>query len=209
MQLARVLNDAKKLVEKHAKPFMVGLDKKNRMIMISQISEGSKFVAPPPLSCVVTKSGVWSVSEMRSDMIWNPSYRIVTTTEIGTLNRLGTVGPLFMLYEGVAYGRKSYGVFEVNNKEHCVLILESVFEDAVRMPRCNRDNDDRHCIVWDRHGEITIQPNHGKRIRHREDDACSVEVNSEEFLNGDTLLREKVSAARETYEKFCQIRENA
>ena len=210
MQLAGVLEDAKKLVEKHAKPFIVGLSKKNKTIMISPASEGSKFFAP--LSCVVTKFGVWSVSEMRSDMIEEPDCLMVTTTEVSTLNRLDRVGPLFMLYDGIGYHRKSYGKFKAGDdgKEHCILKLESAFEDAVRMPRQDRGNDYRYRVILDRYGGMTVQPIHEGSILHHKDDLCSVEVSAEEFLDGDTLLREKVSAAaRKTHEKFCQAAGNA
>ena len=209
MQLAGMLEDAKKLVEKHAKPFIVGLSKKNKTIMISPASERSKFSAP--LSCVVTKFGVWSVSEMRSDMIWVSSYRIGTTTERITLNHLDEVDPLHMLYRCIAYGRKSYGKFKAgdDNTEHCILRLESAFEDAVRMPRRNGGNDERYCVILDRDEGITMQSAHRNRIQHRENNVYAVEVNPEEFLDGDTLLREKVSvAARETYEKFYQVIKN-
>ena len=210
IQLAKVFKDAKKMVEKHAKPFIVGLSKKNKTIMISPASERSKFFAP--LSCVVTKFGVWSVSEMCSDMIGVPSYRIDTTTEMRTLNRLDRVGPLHMLYKGIGYGKKAYGKFGVgdDNKEHCILRLESAFEDAVRMPRRNGGNDERYCVILDGHEGITMQSIHRNNIQHRENNVYTVEVNPEEFLDGDTLLREKVSAAaRETYEKFCQVIKNA
>ena len=210
MQLAKVFKDAKKMVEKHAKPSIVGLSKKNKTIMISPASERSKFFAP--LSCIVTKFGVWSVSEMRSDMIRRPSYWTVTATERRALNRLDSVDPLHMLYKGIGYGKKSYGKFRVGNdsREHYILRLESAFEDAVRMPRRNSGNDERYCVILDRHEVITMQSIHRNRIQHHEDNVYSVEVNPKEFLDGDTLLREKVSAAtRETYEKLCQIIKNA
>ena len=149
---------------------------------------------------------------MRSDMIEEPDYWRVTTTEVSTLNSLDRVSPLFMLYDGIGYCRKSYGKFKAGDdgKEHCILKLESAFEDAVRMPRQDRGNDYRYRVILDRYERVTVQPIHEGRILHHKDNLCSVEVSAEEFLDGDTLLWEKVSAAaRKTYEKFCQVAGNA
>ncbi len=78
-QLRKVLGDATKMVKKHNKPFIMGLSKEHG-IMISPMSEKSKFLAP--LSYVITKSGFWSVSDMHSDQSNPPE----------------------SLYEGIAYG---------------------------------------------------------------------------------------------------------
>jgi len=212
IQLARVLEDAGKLVKKHGRPFVAGLGKENG-IMVAPMSERSEFVAP--LSCVIAKSGFWSVSDMHSDRILPPHSYIVTTTEADALARLDNTGPLSMLYEGIAYGRKRYGRFEVG-RDRSVLDLESAFEDAAGMPR-HRDGVP-YCVILGRDGFIYVQSKAGY-TQSRESDAlfwedrrgdAFLEVDPGQFLDGGMPLRERISAAaKDAYGKFSQIRRNA
>lgn len=199
MQLARVLNDAKKMAERHSRPFIAGQSKEGG-IMIAPLSEGSRFFAP--LSCVVARSGFWTVSDMHSDRILPPHSCIVTTTETDSLARLDNTGPLFMLYEGIAYGRKHYGGFKAG-RDSRVLDLESALEDAARM---SRHRGVSHGIFLDGSGSIRVE-----RSNDSEDHTCDafLEVDPKEYFDGDLLLREKIgAAARAACERLSRVRKD-
>jgi len=203
MQLARVLEDAGKLVKKHGRPFVAGLGKENG-IMVSPMSERSKFVAP--LSCVIAKSGFWSVSDMHSDRILPPHSYIVTTTEADTLTRLDNTGPLFMLYDGIAYGKKSYGRFEAG-RTSSVSDLESAIEDAAGMSR--HFDGVPYCVILGRDGFIHVQDKAGYAQSHQSGGAF-LDVDPGQFLDGGVPLRERISAAaKDAYGKFSRSRRNA
>lgn len=172
MQLAEMLNDANKLLEKHARPLVLGL-KKSGGLAICPISEKFQFYAP--LSCVLAKSGFWSVSDLHP-------YKIRRD-------------PLFMMYEGIAYGRKLYGMpRDKTDKDLGILILENALEDAIRM------RSKGQCRLVINRSQANVE------CDMKETDDESFVINREEFLDGDKLLHQRVSAvAKDMYEKFLQI----
>jgi len=185
MQLAGVLEDAEKLVKKHGRPFVAGLGKENG-IMVSPMSERSEFVAP--LSCVIAKSGFWSVSDMHHQRIWNPER---------------------MLYDGIAYGRKSYGRFEAG-RDLSVSDLESAIEDAVGMSR-HRDGVP-YCVILGRDGFVHVQDvqDRATTLRTAESGHAFLEVDPGQFPDGGVPLRGRISAAaKEAYGKFSRSGRNA
>jgi len=185
MQLAGVLEDAGKLVKKHGRPFIAGLGKENG-IMVSPMSERSKFVAP--LSCVIARSGFWSVSDMHHQRIWNPER---------------------MLYDGIAYGRKSYGRFEAG-RDLSVSDLESAIEDAAGMSR-HRDGVP-YCVTLWRDGFIHVQGVQDRAgwEQSRQSGDAFLEVDPGQFPDGGVPLRGRISAAaKDAYGKFSRSRRNS
>ena len=172
LQLTGALKDARKMVKKRGRPFILGLSKKHG-IMTAPMSEKSEFFAP--LSCVITKSNCWSVSDMHSDVIPEPR------------DLRGGESPMRVLYNGIAYGVKQYGWYE-SSQDRCISNLERAFEDAVNMPRCENPN-----CVGRRGRKIIMQPKEKQMLKRN--DYGFLEVDPREFLDGSMLLREKITAA--------------
>ena len=175
MQIARALKDAKKMIERHGRPFIVGLSKK-RDIRVSPMSEKSKFFAP--LSFVITKSDFWRISDMHSDII------------SGIRDEQDFV---LMMYYGITDGMRFYGTLE-DGRDECIASLESAFEDAVNMP----EGHDLYCVGLSKQ-DIIMQPKWGWVLKYS---GCRFwEADPKEFLDGRRLLRERISAAaRNAYE---------
>lgn len=194
LQLKQVWTDAEKQMAKHNIPFIFGLRKQGD-IALCPVSEKSQFYTP--LSCMITKSGLWSVSDMHQCRISLLTASCISATlDVDIIDKLdGGDDPRFILYDGIVHNRKSYGMPDDSSNKHLsIMILENALEDAIRMP-----DREQYRIVMHRE-LITIK--HDKEKTDHE----LIEVNREEFLDGDALLHEKVSAtARDMYEKYCQI----
>ncbi len=189
-QLARVFEDARKMVERHGRPFIMGLSKKHD-IMIAPVSEKSEFVAP--LSCVITKSDIWSVSDMHSDIIWEGRDEMVIRPTYFSGVRHNRRVALDMLHGGIAQCAKYYGSVE-DDQDRCISNLESAFEDAVNMPNSPYGS----CCVVLNGDRITMR----SKKEMTEWAGCRFwEADPKEFLDGCRLLRERISAAaRDAYE---------
>ena len=194
MQLAYVLDDAKKMTEKYGAPFIVGRGRKDG-IMIAPVSRQSRFVEP--LSCIISKSGYWNVSDMHSSRIFNPDYYVVGKHEIDTLNSLDSTDALFMLYEGMTYDLKRYGAFRINmGRDAALAQLENAFEDAAKLSMFRKMPF--YVCLNSQYG-ISVQSK--KEVLQGSTLCVSFTVNPYELYDGVILLRDKIkSAACDAYD---------
>ena len=134
IQLGDAFSTTQQLVARHSKPFILGYHAKKR-ICIAPTSEKSRFI--DPLSYIVTKHGIWSVSDIHC-------------TRVVAVN----------LYEPLAYGNKRYDHYL---KQDCNLVikLENAFEDAVKMPT----RRDPHYVILDQFGNISLESGKDRRVK--------------------------------------------
>ncbi len=171
-QLHEVLNDARKMSEMYNKPFIAGLSKK-RGIMIAPVSEKSQFIAP--LSCVISKSCFWNISSMCSH-------------RIGCRGSIIGTDPMLMLYNGIAYGRKEYGLFQHKSEIGMIQIVQA-FEDAAIILECSRRKSKLYVSLTNR-GLVEIQP--GNRHASNEKDKTSFLVDYQQLCSKEGIDLEKI-----------------
>ena len=164
-QLSGVLNDAKKMSEMYNKPFIAGKSKK-RGIMIAPVSEKSQFVTP--LSCVITKSGFWSISSMCSHRVGHYGSIIDAKDVYERSERYGVTDPMYMLYDGIAYSRKQYGTFQ-HKSEIGMIQLVQAFEDAAKLLE--------HDIEHDRKSKFYVGLNNENHIEIQQSDKDALDKN--------------------------------
>lgn len=218
VQLLYMLRDATRLCRNHSEAFVAGETKKGGM-MIAPVSEISRFIAP--MACVVARSGFWRISDMHSDRIREvyPDSLYSKKSNVSMKEELFPSyqeAPTLMLYGAIGWGSKHYGRMDFDDwdgpvhweyhhgyrlggagkdRDACILRLESAFEDAVRMPKRRSGA----CRVIIMNGGIFVE---SKRDSHRLPHA-EYAVDPGEFLDGDTLLPRRITAAaRDAYEEF-------
>ncbi len=174
IQLSGAFSDAKKLAMKHNKPFILGYGKGG--IAIAPLSEKSRFVES--LSCIVTKNGTWSISDIHC-----------TRHEF---------------YDGdfqyAILGEKKYGRFE-SDYNSCVIKLENAFEDAAKMSQIENCPTS---VIMSTYGEIAVLFN--KSGTQRITPEISIKVFYNTFMDGKILSLDKIKdAANNAYEKFSKL----
>ncbi len=134
LQLDYAFSTTQQLVARHSKPFILGYTKKG--IGIAPMSEKSQFI--DPLSYIVTKHGIWSISDIHC-------------IRVAAVN----------LYEPLGYGNKRYDRYF---KQDCNLVikLENAFEDAVKMPT----RRDPRYVVLDQHGNVSLEPGRDRCVKY-------------------------------------------
>ncbi len=176
IQLSCAFADAQKMVKKFDKPFILGYGKNG--IAVAPFSERSRFI--DPLSCVVTKHGVWTISDIHSI-------------------KQGFYDADFQY--AIAFHVKSYGRFE-SDYITCITKLECAFEDAVKMSK-HHHKKESICVMLDAHKIIRVQPQNGSMNRAAVE---SIIIDPEKFLKNDVLLKDVISsAAKNAYEKFLSV----
>lgn len=196
IQLAEALRDARKLAEKHSAPFIIGLAKQKGGIMVAPMFERERFV--DPLAGIVTAHGSWSVSDVYSHRIGAPRLIWGTPEDIEIFQKHDDSGLVFKLYDGIAYGKIQCGRFEAGN-QRCIPVLESAIEDGAKMAQ-ERGNGHSHVVLID--GTISVYSPWDSSDTDTKP-IGSLEVEPRDFLDGNMLLRDKVSdAAKAAYEKF-------
>ena len=124
IQLDFAFDDARKMAKMRDKPFILGYGKDG--LAVAPMSERSRFI--DPMSCIVARSGTWSVSDIHSSR--------TSCVDRGT----------------ITYHLKSYGPFESDYQSR--IRLENAFEDAAKMPK---HRDGQACVVLSG-DHICVQP---------------------------------------------------
>ena len=181
MQLDEALDDARRMVEMRGRHFILGYTRNG--IVLAPQSEASRFCAP--LSCVVARTGYWSLSSIHSCR----------------LARKGGGGVRNTLYFAMT-GSKSYGGFAANRGE-CAIRLENALEDAAALSAFRK----MPCEVGlTAYGEIEM---HAERSLHGRDHVASLRVLPGQFPDSPRLLPGRIrSAARDAYDALMPEYEN-
>lgn len=192
LQLSYAIRDAKSLAEERSAPFIVGFTKQ-REIMVAPVSERARFI--DPLAIIITRHGSWSISDMNPRRFRSSGHATdIPGWDIGMAPSYDDSKLVFVLYTGFVEGMLLYGRFEAGS-QRCVPLLERAVEDCAKMAQAF--GEERGYVVLS-DGAISVElllP-----------DGASVEVNPRDFLDGDVLLRDKVSgAAGAAYEKFSKV----
>lgn len=191
LQLSYAIRDAKRLAEERRAPFIVGFTRQ-REILVAPMSERARFI--DPLAIIITRHGSWSISDMNPRRFRSSGH----TTDIPEWDTRMAPGYddsklVFALYTGFMDGTLLYGRFEADRRR-CVPVLERAVKDCAKMAQGLGDKRG-HVVLLD--GTVSVERQWDLP------DGTSVEVNPRDFLDGDVLLRDKVSdAARAAYEKF-------
>ena len=189
LQLSYAIRDAKRLAEERSEPFIIGFTKQ-REIMVAPMSEKARFI--DPLAFIVTRHGSWGISDMHPLRFRSSGHATdVPEWDAEMPKRYDDSKLVFVLYTGFVDGMLLYGKFEAGS-QRCVAVLETAVEDCAKMAQ--EFGEERGYVVLS-DGAISVElllP-----------DGASVEINPRDFLDGDVLLRDKVSdAAKAAYEKF-------
>ena len=191
LQLSHAIRDAKRLAGERCAPFIVGFTKQLD-IMVAPMSEKARFI--DPLAIIITRHGSWSISDMNPRRFRSSGHATdVPEWDTGMAPGYDDSKLMFVLYTGFMDGTLLYGRFEAGS-QRCVPLLERAVEDCAKMAQG----------LGDERGYVVLLD--GTISAEREwdlPDGTSVEINPRDFLDGDVLLRDKVSvAAKAAYEKF-------
>ena len=182
--IRRVLQTAKKYVEAHRGALVVGMDSKYQ-IMMAPVSEQSAFCEP--LSCVVTQSGFWSLSDICSRKIrFYPLKRPSADANPNVLKRYEEDCVIYRMYDRVTW----YEISTNMEMAKCLIVLQCAIEEAAKMRSESgvRISGKPMCKSW-----MRITAGRGNDIP----------VPKQEFLPGGILQIEKVrEAALEAYKKY-------
>jgi len=193
LQLAYAIRDAKKLAKKHSAPFIIGFTKQ-REIMVAPVSERAKFI--DPLAFIVTEHGSWRISDMHPHRFLASGHVMGTPEDIETAKGYDDSKLVFILYTGFIDGTILYGRFEAGS-QRCVAVLERAIEGGAKMAQGHGD-ERGYVVLLD--GTISVER------RWELPEGTSMEIRPNDFLDGDVLLRDRVSdAAKAAYEKFSQV----
>ena len=181
VQLTYAMNDARRMVGMRGVHFILGYT--GNGITLAPQSEESRFCAP--LSCVVARTGYWSLSSIHScrlDRVWDLSVRD-------------------MLYIAMT-GSKSYGGFAANRGE-CVIRLENALEDAAGLSAFRKIPCE---VGLTADGTIEM---HREQSLHGHDHVASLQVLPGQFPDSPRLLPGRIrSAARDAYDALMPEYEN-
>lgn len=190
LQLSYAISDAKRLAAERYAPFIIGFTKQ-RKVMVAPISEKARFI--DPLAFIITRHGSWGISDMHPLRFRSSGHDTdVPEWDAETPKRYDDSKLMHVLYTGFVDGMLLYGEFEAGS-QRCVTVLEMAVEDCAKMAQ--GFGEERGYVVLS-DGAISVQ-------RLELPDGASMEINPRDFLDGDVLLRDKVSdAAKVAYEKF-------
>ncbi len=180
-QLADALSDAKRLVAKYDRPFILGMNR-DGVIIIAPLIRGAEFVAP--FACVVGRGGAWRLSGIRSDMCG----RSHSSRHSGVVNEL---------YMAMGYREKEYGGFAANGQ--FVESLGCALEDAARMAAFYKEPF--AVMLYGDVIRMRYVREGAKRGKRHHDSA--VMVRPGEFMDNGVLSLDKISAAAYgAYDRF-------
>ena len=190
LQLSYAIRDAKRLAEERSEPFIIGFTKQ-REIMVAPISEKARFI--DPLAFIVTRHGSWGISDMYPLRFRSSGHDTdVPEWDAEMPKRYDDSKLMVVLYTGFVDGMLLYKGFEAGGRRKCITVLEMAVEDCAKMAQ--GFGEERGYVVLS-DGSISVQLELS--------DGASMEINPRDFLDGDVLLRDKVSnAAKTAYEKF-------
>lgn len=190
LQLSYAIRDAKRLAEERSAPFIVGFTKQ-REIMVAPMSEKARFI--DPLAFIITRHGSWGISDMNPRRFRSSGHATdIPEWDIGMAPGYDASKLMPVLYTRFTEGALLYSRFEAGS-QRCVHLLERAVEDCAKMAQAFGD-ERGYVVLLD--GDINV-------LQRELPDTTSMEINPRDFLDGDVLLRGKVSdAAKAAYEKF-------